>query len=145
MTTSCVLDSLTTSHGEAGLPTSTAQRGGLREVGARGRSLGLRSGDLLDQACSQRQEALYSLGMVSSGRTTLMLALSQAPKHVEGEEQERLGTPRFCNPCIGFSQASEHVEGRAGQKTRSSLARSARGRLGSARLVRISSRAELRF
>jgi hypothetical protein len=34
------LASLTTSHGEAGLPTSTAQRGGLREVGARGRSLG---------------------------------------------------------------------------------------------------------
>jgi hypothetical protein len=20
-------------------------------------------------------------------------------------------TPRFCNPCIGFSQAPEHVEG----------------------------------
>jgi hypothetical protein len=34
---------------------------------------------------------------------------------------------------------------RAGQKTRSSIARSARGRLGSARLVRISSRAELSF
>jgi hypothetical protein len=27
---------LTTTYGEAGLPTSTAQRGGLREVGARG-------------------------------------------------------------------------------------------------------------
>jgi hypothetical protein len=39
------LVSLTTTHGEAGLPTSTAQRGGLREVGARGRSLGLGSGD----------------------------------------------------------------------------------------------------
>jgi hypothetical protein len=37
---------LTTSHREAGLPTSTAQRGGLHEVGARGRILGLRSGDL---------------------------------------------------------------------------------------------------
>jgi hypothetical protein len=36
---------LTITHGEAGLPTSTAQRGGLREVGARGGSLGLRSGD----------------------------------------------------------------------------------------------------
>jgi hypothetical protein len=47
------LVSLTTIHGEAGLPTSTAQRGGLCEVGARGRSLGLRSGDLLDQACLQ--------------------------------------------------------------------------------------------
>jgi hypothetical protein len=30
------LVSLTTTHGEAGLPTSTAQCGGLREVGARG-------------------------------------------------------------------------------------------------------------
>jgi hypothetical protein len=48
-----LLVSLTTTHGEAGLPTSIAQRGGLREVGARGRSLGLRSSDLLNQACSQ--------------------------------------------------------------------------------------------
>jgi hypothetical protein len=30
------LASLTTTHGEAGLPTSTAQRGGLREVGTQG-------------------------------------------------------------------------------------------------------------
>jgi hypothetical protein len=48
------LVSQTTSHGEAGLPTSTAQRGGLREVGVRGRSLELRSSDLFDQAYSQR-------------------------------------------------------------------------------------------
>jgi hypothetical protein len=74
-------------------------------------SVGLRSGDLLDQACLRRQEASYLLGMVSSGHTTLMLALSQAPEHVEGERQEILGTPRFCNLCIGFSQAPEHVEG----------------------------------
>jgi hypothetical protein len=54
------LVSLTTTHGEAGLLTSTAQRGGLREVGARGGSLGLGCGDpFSDQACSQRQEALY--------------------------------------------------------------------------------------
>jgi hypothetical protein len=66
--------------------------------------------DLLDQVCSQRQEASYSLGMVSSGRTTHRLALSQAPERVEGEEKERLGTPRFCKPCIGFSQTPEHVE-----------------------------------
>jgi hypothetical protein len=39
------LVSLTTSHGEAGLPTSTAQRGGLREVSTREGSLGLESGD----------------------------------------------------------------------------------------------------
>jgi hypothetical protein len=84
---SCVLDLLTTTHGEAGLPTSTTQRGGLREVDARGRSLGLRSDDLFDQACSQRQEASYSLRMVSSGRMTPRLDLSQAPKSVEGEEQ----------------------------------------------------------
>jgi hypothetical protein len=37
---------LTTTHGQAGLPTSTAQRGGLCEVDARGGSLGLGSGDL---------------------------------------------------------------------------------------------------
>jgi hypothetical protein len=108
---SCIIDSLTTTHEEAGLPTSTAQRGGLRKVGARGSSLGLRSGDLLDQACSQRQKASYLLGMVSSGRTTLRLAMSQALERVEGEEQEKFRTPRFCNPCIGFSQAPEHVEG----------------------------------
>jgi hypothetical protein len=41
---------------------------------------------------------------------SLMLALSQGPERVEGEEQERLETPRFCNPCVGFSQAPEHVE-----------------------------------
>jgi hypothetical protein len=38
--------SLTTTHGEAGLPISTAQRGGLPEIGAREGSLGLGSGDL---------------------------------------------------------------------------------------------------
>jgi hypothetical protein len=81
------LVSLTTTHGEAGLPTYTAQRGGLREVGTRGGSLELGSGDLFsDQACSQRQESSYSLGMMSSGRTIPRLALSQAPEHVEGEE-----------------------------------------------------------
>jgi hypothetical protein len=39
------LASLTTTHGEAGLPTSTAQRGGLREVDVRGGRLELGSGD----------------------------------------------------------------------------------------------------
>jgi hypothetical protein len=39
------LASLTTTHGEAGLPTSITQRGGLREVGTREWSLGLGSGD----------------------------------------------------------------------------------------------------
>jgi hypothetical protein len=54
---------------------------------ARGRSLGLGSGDLSDQACSRWQEVSYSFGMVSLGRTmTFMLALSQAPERVEGEE-----------------------------------------------------------
>jgi hypothetical protein len=28
-----------------------------------------------------------------------------------GGAQEKLGTPRFCNPCVGFSLAPEHVEG----------------------------------
>jgi hypothetical protein len=58
------LVSLTITHGEAGLPTSTTQRGGLHEVSARGRSLGLGSSDLCDQACSRRQEASYSLGAI---------------------------------------------------------------------------------
>jgi hypothetical protein len=39
------LASLTTTHGEFGLPTSTAQHGGLREDGAREGSLGLGSGN----------------------------------------------------------------------------------------------------
>jgi hypothetical protein len=39
------------------------------------------------------------------------LALTQAPEHVEGEEQIGLRTPRFCNPYIGFSQAPEQVDG----------------------------------
>jgi hypothetical protein len=68
--------------------------------------------DLLNQACSRRKEASYSLGMVSSGRTTLRLALSQAPERVQGDEQEKLGTLRFCNPCVRFSQAPERVKGR---------------------------------
>jgi hypothetical protein len=86
MTTYYVLDSLTTTHGEAGLPTSSAQRGGLREIGERGRSLGLRSGDLPDQACSWWQEASYSFATVSLGRATLRLAFSQALEHIEGKE-----------------------------------------------------------
>jgi hypothetical protein len=82
-----LLASLTTSHREAGLPTSTAQRGGLREVGARVWSLGLRSGDPFStKHASRRQKALCSLVVVSSGRRTLRLALSQAPEHAEGEE-----------------------------------------------------------
>jgi hypothetical protein len=77
---SCVLDSLTTTHGEVGLPTSTAQRGGLRKVGM--------SGDLSDQAGSRQQEAPLLLNFVSLGRMTLRLALSQAPEHVEGKDSE---------------------------------------------------------
>jgi hypothetical protein len=83
---SCVLDSLTTTHGEIVLPTSTAQRGGLRKVGARGGSIELGSVDLSDQERSRRQEASHSLRMVSLGRMTLRLALNQAPEHVEGKE-----------------------------------------------------------
>jgi hypothetical protein len=45
---------LTTSHREAGLPTSTAQRRGLREVDARVWSLGLRSGDLFSTKHASR-------------------------------------------------------------------------------------------
>jgi hypothetical protein len=51
--------SLTTTHGEAGLPTSTTQRGGLREVGARGWSLGLRSGDLFSTKHAPRRQKAF--------------------------------------------------------------------------------------
>jgi hypothetical protein len=88
MTTFNILDSLTTTHREAGLPTSTAQRGGLREIGARGRSLGLRSGNLSDQAYPWRQEASYSLRLVSLGRTTFTLALAK-PRACRGEGTEK--------------------------------------------------------
>jgi hypothetical protein len=81
------LTSLTTTHREDGLPTSIAQRGGLREVGTRGWSLGLRSGDPFRPSMLRGDRMLScSLGVVSSGRMTLRLALSQAPEHVEGEE-----------------------------------------------------------
>jgi hypothetical protein len=83
---SCVLDLLTTTHGEVGLPTSTTQHGGLRKVGARGGGIELGSGDLSDQAGSRWQEASHSLKTVSLGRMTLRLALSQAPEHVEGKD-----------------------------------------------------------
>jgi hypothetical protein len=85
MSMSYVLDSLTTTHGEVGLPTSIAQRGGLRKVGARG-GIELGSGNLSDQAGSRRQEASHLLKMVSLGRMTLRLALSQAPEHIEGKD-----------------------------------------------------------
>jgi hypothetical protein len=73
MMTYYVLDLLTTTHGEAVLPTSTARRGGLQEIGMRGRSPGLGSGDLPDKACSWQQEASYSFAMLSLGQATLRL------------------------------------------------------------------------
>jgi hypothetical protein len=81
------LVSLTTTHREAGLPTCTSQCGVLREVGARERSLGIGFGDPFPTKHARGDRGLlYLSGMMSSGRTTLRLALSQAPKHVEGEE-----------------------------------------------------------
>jgi hypothetical protein len=80
---SCILDSLTSTHGEVGLPTSTAQRGGLRKVSM--------SGDLSDQVGSRQQEASLLLNFVSLGRMTRRLALSQAPEHVEGKDSEPPG------------------------------------------------------
>jgi hypothetical protein len=111
MTTFCILDSLTANHVEASLPTSIAQRGGLREIGARGRSLGLRSGDLSDQAYLWRREASYSLRLVSIGRTTFRLAFAKPPSMPRGRDGEELGPPRSCDPDVRFSQAPEHVEG----------------------------------
>jgi hypothetical protein len=82
------LVSLTTTHGEASLPTSTAQRGGLREVGVREGSLGLGSGDpfFRPNVLHGDRRLSCSLGVVSSSRMTLRLASSQAPEHVKGEE-----------------------------------------------------------
>jgi hypothetical protein len=48
-------------------------------------SPGLRSGDLSDQAYSWRQEASYSLRLVSLGRTTFRLALAKPPSMSRGE------------------------------------------------------------
>jgi hypothetical protein len=71
------------------------QCGGLREVGARGWSLGLRSGDLFrPSVLPGDRRLLCSLGVVSSGHMTLRLALSQAPEHVEGEEYEKIHGPQ---------------------------------------------------
>jgi hypothetical protein len=115
MTTFCILDSLTTTHGEAGLPTSTAQRGGFQEISARGRSPGLRSGDLSDQAYSWRQEASYSLRLVSLDRTTFRLALAKPPSMSRGRDGEELGPPGPVTQT-GFSEAPDHVEGGCGMR-----------------------------
>jgi hypothetical protein len=50
--------SLTTTHREASLPTSTAQRGGLHEVGTREGSLGLGSGDPISTKHAHRNRRL---------------------------------------------------------------------------------------
>jgi hypothetical protein len=106
------LISLTTTHREAGLPTSTDQCGVLREVCARGRSLGLGSGDLSDQACSQRQEALYFIRDDVLRSSDPYVDFEPSPRACRGGEIGwNFVTLRFCNPCIGFSPAPEHVEG----------------------------------
>jgi hypothetical protein len=108
-----LLASLTTTHREAGLPTSTAQHGGLHEVGVRGWSLGLRSGNLFRPSMLHGDRRLLCLlGVVSSSHMTLRLALSQAPDISRGWSRQKSMALRFCNPCIGFSQAPEHIEGR---------------------------------
>jgi hypothetical protein len=60
--------------------------------------MGLGSSDLSDQACLQRQETSYSLGMVSLGQMTLRLAMSQALEHVEGEGIRETRNPRVLQP-----------------------------------------------
>jgi hypothetical protein len=104
MTTFCILDSLTTTHREAGLPTSTARRGGLREISARGRSPRLRSGDLSYQAYSWRQEASYSLVMVSLGRTTFRLALAKPPSMSRGRDEEEFGPPGLATQMLALAK-----------------------------------------
>jgi hypothetical protein len=104
MTTFCILNSLTTTHGEAGLPTSTARRGVLREIGARGRSLGLRCGNLSDQAYSWRQEASYLLTLVSLGCTTFRLALSKPPSMLRERDGEELGPPGLVTQMLALAK-----------------------------------------
>jgi hypothetical protein len=52
--------SLTSSHREAVLPTSTTQLGGLREAGTQVWSLGLRSGDLFRPSMHRGDRRLHS-------------------------------------------------------------------------------------
>jgi hypothetical protein len=68
MMMSYIFDSLTTTHEEAGLPTPTAQRGGLREVVARGRSLGLSLATFPTKHARSRKRLHTRLGMVCLGR-----------------------------------------------------------------------------
>jgi hypothetical protein len=114
--TFCILDSLTNTHGEAGLPTFIAQRGGLREIGARGRSLGLRSGDLSDQADSWRQEASYLLRLVSLGRTTFRLALAKPPSMSRGRDGEELGPPGRVTQMLALAKPPSMSRGGYGMR-----------------------------
>jgi hypothetical protein len=111
-----MLDSLTTTHGEAGLPTSTAQRGGLREIGARGRSPRLRSGNLSDQAYSWRQETSYSLRLVSLGHTTFRLALAKPPSISRGRDGEELGPPGLATQMLALAKPPSMSRGVYGMR-----------------------------
>jgi hypothetical protein len=116
MTTFYILDSLTTTHGEASLPTSTAQREGLREIGARGGSPGLKSSDLSDQAYSWRQEASYSLRLVSLGHTTFRLALAKPPSMSRGRDEEELGPPGRATQMLALAKPPSMSRGVYGMR-----------------------------
>jgi hypothetical protein len=81
-----------------------------------GGGIELGSSDLSDQACSQRQEASYSLGMVSLGRMTLMLSLRGRTKK---------DSVRHGYPWVSTDQAHGRPRqvGPAYQKTRQPVSR----------------------
>jgi hypothetical protein len=103
--------SLTTTHREGGLPTSIAQQGGLREIGAREEgSLGLRFSNLIDQAGSHRQKASTHEGRCPQVKRPLGWLWSKPSSMSRGRSISTLTLSSY-DPYISFSQASEHVEG----------------------------------
>jgi hypothetical protein len=104
MTTFCILDSLTTTHGEAGLPTSTAQCGGLREISARGRSPGLRSGDLSGQALLVVAGGFVLVKASVLGRATFRLALAKPPSMSRGRGGEDLRPPGRATQMLALAK-----------------------------------------
>jgi hypothetical protein len=70
----------------------------------RGRSPGLRSGDLSNQAYSWRREASYLLKLVSLGRATFRLALAKPPSMSRGRDGEELGHPGRATQMLALAK-----------------------------------------
>jgi hypothetical protein len=100
-----LLISLTTTQGEVGLPTSTAQHGGLHEVGARGGSLGLGSRDPFStkHTCGDRRLHTH-LGMMFSGRRPLGWLRAKPPSMSRGRCRRKYVTLRFCIHVLALAK-----------------------------------------